>query len=94
MELNVQNLGMGYLGVGRLIGYDSYEKDGVTKHIYSVLKGQGMSNGLYERCELITIIQDKDTIPEKKCQDVLFTVETKKFNNEQYNAYSNVRPLK
>ena len=95
MELDVKNLGMSYIGIGKLVGYDSYTKDNVTKHLYSVLMSEGGGDaGLCKKCSLITIIQDSDTIPEKKAQMVMFNVEVKTFNKEQYSAYSNIRPIK
>lgn len=85
---------MNYQGQGLLIGYKTYKKDNVDKHIYYVLNGNKDSkSGLYSECEFITIIQDEQTLKELKPQQVNFEVSSQSFGGQVRNRYINIRSI-
>ena len=86
---------MNYLGKGLLIGYKTYKKDNVDKHIYYVLNGnKDANNGLYNDLEFITIVQDEQTIAELKPQIVTFEIASQTFAGQTKNRFLNIQSEK
>ena len=85
---------MNYIGKGRLIDYSAYTKNNKTRHIYSILNGsENVINGLYDACELLSVIQDTQTLKEIKAQNVTFKVIERIFNGKIYNSYTSVKSV-
>jgi len=83
---------LNYLGKGLLIGYKTYKKDNVDKHIYYVLNGNKDNlNGLYNDLEFITIIQDEQTLAELKPQRVSFEIASQTFCGQTKNRFLNIQ---
>lgn len=85
---------MNYIGKGKLIGYKSYEKDGVKKHVYSVLNGDlDSETGLFTKLECITIIEDTQVLQELKPQNVTFEVSSNTYGGQTKNTYLNIQSV-
>lgn len=83
-----------YQGQGKLIGYHSYKKDNVEKHIYTVLNGTiDEKTGLYTKTEYIQIFSETQVLKSLKPQEVTFEVEMKTFGKETKPSYSNIKSL-
>lgn len=81
-----------YIGKGFLIGFKTYEKDGITKYVYNVLNGtKDSENGLYTECEYITIIQEEQTLKEIKPQPVTFELVNQNFGGKIQQRFINIK---
>ena len=85
---------MNYKGQGFLVGYKTYEKEGVRKHVYYVINGnKNAESGLYSDCEFIAIYQDTQTLKELKPQVVLFEVASQTFAGQTKNRFLNIQSV-
>ncbi len=85
---------MNYQGQGTLIGYKTYVKDNLTKHIYYVLNGNKDSeNGLFSDVEFITIVQTEQTLKEIKPQQVTFEISVSNYGGKIQNRYLNIKSI-
>jgi len=84
-----------YQGQGKLLGYRTYkDKNGVNKHVYSVLVGTiDATTGLYDKSEYITITATEQTLKTLKPQDVSFEVTPYTFNGITRNSYSDIHAV-
>lgn len=86
---------MNYIGKGFLVGYKTYKKNNIDKHIYYVLNGNKDSKSdLYNELEFITIIQDEQTLFELKPQIVTFEIASQTFGGQTKNRYLNIKSEK
>lgn len=86
---------MNYIGKGLLVGYKTYKKDNIDKHIYYVLNGnKDDASGLYSDLEFITIIQDEQTLTELKPQRVSFEIASQNFGGKITQRFLNIKAEK
>lgn len=86
---------MNYIGKGLLIGYKTYKKENQDKHIYYVLNGdKDHESGLYTDCELITIIQNEQTLEEIKSQNVSFEIASQNYGGTIKQRFLNIQSVK
>lgn len=82
---------------GQLIGYQNYQKDGKTVHIYEIFipGNKDQSTGFYTtECSIVRIFSDVLISPLKANMSVDFSGELKNGVNGQYMKYSDICPSK
>lgn len=85
---------MNYQGQGKLIGYHTYKKDNVDKHIYDVLNGTiDPKTGLYDKLEYIQVFSEEQTLKDLKPQEVAFEIELRQFGGKTMPRYSNIQSV-
>ena len=78
-------------GSGKLLGVRSYTKDDETKVIYSVLTGSRKNDGLMEKPEIATIIEEDLVIKNPTfMMDVTFDASVEKFGDKTISRYTNI----
>lgn len=86
---------MNYIGKGLLVGYKTYKKDNIDKHVYYVLNGnKDEKNGLYNDLEFITIVQEQQTIENLRPQLVTFEIASQTFAGQTKNRFLNIQSIK
>ena len=83
-----------YQGTGKLIGYRTYTSKEVEKHVYSILAGtHDPKTGLYDKCELLTVIEDTQVLKDLKPCNVRFDIEPRTYGKETKNIPLNIKVI-